>query len=53
MTTAFEGYCKELASAVLSWNELMKTDLANLNGALAKHDVGAVAGVTLAGPTCK
>jgi hypothetical protein len=53
MATAYEGYCKELASAAQSWNELMKTDLANLNGALAKQDVGAVAGVTLTGPSCK
>ncbi len=53
MTTAYEGYCKELASAAQSWNELMKTDLADLNGALSKQDVGAVAGVTLEGPSCK
>jgi len=53
MQTAYEGYCKDLATAAQSWNELMKTDLANLNGELAKQGLSPVAAVTLTGPACK
>ncbi len=53
METAFEGYCKELATAAESWNQLMKTDLANLNGELEKHKVAALAAEPLPVPQCK
>jgi hypothetical protein len=35
--TAYEGSCGELATAAKGWNELMKTDLANLNEELVKQ----------------
>jgi len=53
MQTAFESYCGELTSAVQSWNELMKGDLTNLNGELAKQNMGAVAATPLPVPACK
>jgi len=34
-------------------NELMKADLANLNGELAKQGLSAVSGVQVAVPVCK
>jgi photosystem II stability/assembly factor-like uncharacterized protein len=52
MNTAYDGYCHQLASAAQSWNELMKTDLANLNGELAKQNLSPVAGVTVTAPAC-
>ncbi len=53
MQTAYESYCKDLVSAVTSWNQLMKADLANLNGELEKHKVGAISSATLPAPECK
>jgi hypothetical protein len=53
METAYEGYCKELVTAAESWNQLMKTDLANLNGELEKHKVAALAAEPLPVPECK
>ena len=53
MQTAYEGYCREMATAAQSWNELMKTDLANLNGELVKQNVGAVPPAALPVPACK
>ena len=53
MQTAYENYCKELATAAQSWNELMKTDLANLNGELAKQGLSPVAAAPVAVPSCR
>jgi hypothetical protein len=53
MQTAYESYCKDLATAAQSWNELMKTDLSNLNGELAKQNIAPVAAVPLPVPACK
>ena len=36
-----------------SWNELVTTDLANLNEELAKHKVSALVGTPVALPACK
>jgi hypothetical protein len=52
MQTAYEGYCRELATAAQSWNDLMKTDLVNLNGELAKQNLAAVPPAPLAVPSC-
>jgi hypothetical protein len=35
-----------------SWNELIKTDLAALNGELAKQNMGAVSAAPLPIPSC-
>lgn len=53
MQTAYESYCRELATAAESWNTLMKTDLANLNGELEKAKIGAIAAVALPVPACE
>jgi len=53
MQTAYEGYCAEMATLAKSWNELMKTDLANLNGELAKQGLSSVAAAPVAVPECK
>ncbi len=53
MQSAYEGYCGELAAAVKSWNDLMKTDLANLNGDLAKQGLSSVGAAALPVPACK
>ncbi|MDR3700199.1 MAG: hypothetical protein P4L56_11220 [Candidatus Sulfopaludibacter sp.] len=53
MQSAYESYCHELATAAQSWNELMKADLANLNGELAKQSLGAVPAAPVAVPSCK
>ena len=53
MQTAYEGYCQELITAVQNWNELMKTDLANVNGELAKKNLEAVPAAPLPVPSCK
>jgi hypothetical protein len=53
MQTAYEGYCKDLTTAVESWNKLMKDDLANLNGELEKHKGGAISAAILPVPECK
>ena len=52
MQTAYEGYCRDLATAAQQWNELMKTDLAALNEELAKQKVGAAPAATLPVPSC-
>jgi len=53
METAFQGGCADLATAAKQWNELMKTDLANLNGELAKQGLSALTGIQAAVPVCK
>jgi len=53
MQTAFDTYCKDLATAAESWNQLMKTDLANLNGELEKQKVGTIAAAPVAVPQCQ
>ena len=53
MQTAFESYCKDLTTAVQGWNDLMKTDLANLNGELEKQKVAALQPAPLPPPVCK
>ena len=53
MDTAWQGACADLATAAKQWNELMKTDLANLNGELAKRGLSALDGVPVAVPVCK
>ncbi len=53
MQTAYEGDCKELVTAVTNWNELMKTDLANLNGQLAKQNLSPLSAQPLPTPACK
>ncbi|HEX3878137.1 MAG TPA: hypothetical protein VHW24_14195, partial [Bryobacteraceae bacterium] len=53
MQTAFEGDCAELAQAVAGWNQLMKTDLSNLNGQLAKYNLSPLSGQPLTEPACK
>ncbi len=52
MQTAYENYCRDLATAAQQWNELMKTDLTNLNGELVKQKVGAVAAAPVPVPSC-
>jgi hypothetical protein len=53
MQTAYEGYCKELVTVAQSWNELMKTDLANLNGELAKQKLSPLAAAAVTEPACQ
>ena len=53
MQTAYEEHCKELATAVTSWNALMKTDLSNVNGELAKAGLSPVSAALLAVPACQ
>jgi len=52
MQSAYDTYCRDLATAAQGWNELMKTQLANLNGELAKQKVSAVPGAVLPVPPC-
>ena len=53
MQSAYEGYCRDLVTAVESWNQLMKADLANLNGELARQKVAALQAAPLTAPSCK
>jgi hypothetical protein len=53
MDTAYHGSCTQLETAAKQWNELMKTDLANLNGELAKQGLSAITGVPAAVPVCQ
>ena len=53
MQTAYEEYCRDLTTAVQNWNELIKGDLAGLNGELAKQNVGPLPASVLAVPSCK
>jgi hypothetical protein len=53
METAFESYCGELTTAAKSWNDLMKTDLANLNGELAKQGLTPITAAPVPTPACK
>ena len=52
MQTAHASNCQELLTAVTNWNNLMKGDLANLNGELAKHNLSPVAAEALTAPSC-
>ncbi|MBS1856443.1 MAG: hypothetical protein JST11_13835 [Acidobacteria bacterium] len=53
MSSAYEHYCADLATAAQSWNDLVKTDLPKLNAELAKGNLSPVAAVTVAVPSCK
>jgi len=53
MQTAYEDYCKDLATTVAGWNELIKTDLPGVNGELAKQRLAPLPGTVLAAPACK
>ena len=53
METAYTGTCAELATAAKGWNDLMKTDLANLNGELGKAGLSPLAAVPVPIPVCK
>lgn len=47
MRKAYEEHCKELTTAVANWNAMMETDLANLNGELAKAGLSPAGAATL------
>jgi hypothetical protein len=53
METAYDGSCADLATAAKQWNELMKTDLTNLNGELAKQGLSPLAAMPVAVPACR
>jgi len=53
MQTAYEGYCRELATVTQSWNDLIKADLAAANGELAKQGLSPLAAATVEAPACK
>ena len=53
METAYQGTCAELATAAKQWNDLMKADLANLNGELAKQNLSPLAAAPVPIPACK
>jgi hypothetical protein len=53
METAYTGTCAELATSAKGWNDLMKTDLANLNGELGKAGLSPLAAVPVPIPVCK
>ncbi len=53
MESAYEQYCKELTSAVESWNTLIKNELPAVNGELAKQGVGPLAATALPAPACR
>ncbi len=53
MDTAYKGACADLVTAATQWNELMKTDLANLNGELVKQGLSPVSGVPVPVPVCR
>jgi hypothetical protein len=53
MQSAYEGYCKDLTTAVQGWNELIKTDLAKLNGVLAQQKLSPLGAEALPVPVCK
>jgi hypothetical protein len=52
MDTAVKSSCADLATAAKQWNELMKTDLASLNGELVKQGLSAVTEVQVEVPVC-
>jgi len=53
MQTAYDDYCKDLATTVAGWNELIKNDLPGVNGELAKQRLAPLPGTVLAVPACK
>ena len=53
MQAAYEGYCKELATAAQNWNDLLKTDLPALNAELTKAGLSPVPAAPVAPPACK
>ena len=53
MQTAYEGSCQDLTSAVQTFNELVKTDLPNVNAELTKLSLSPLAAMPLAVPACK
>jgi len=44
MEAALVDYCKDLAGAITSWNDLLKTDLPAVNDLLAKQKLSALPG---------
>jgi len=52
MESAYQQYCKELSSAVESWNALIKNELPGVNGELEKQGVGPLAAAPLQAPAC-
>jgi hypothetical protein len=53
MQSAYQSYCHDLASAAQSWNQLLKTDLANLNGEIAQQKLAPLSAEPLPVPACK
>ena len=53
MQSAYEGYCRELATAAQGWNDLMKADLTSANSELVKAGLSPLAGAAVAAPECK
>ncbi len=53
MQSAYEEYCRDLASAAQGWNTLIRNELPGVNGELEKQRVGAVAATPMQVPSCK
>jgi photosystem II stability/assembly factor-like uncharacterized protein len=53
MQAAYEGYCRDLAAATQTWNDLVKTDLPAVNAELAKQNLGRLSAAPLSAPVCK
>ncbi len=53
MQTAYEDYCRDLATVTNAWNAIMNDDLAKVNALLAKHGSAAIPAATMTSPTCK
>ena len=53
MSSAYDSYCRDLVTASQGWNALMKTDLANLNGELAKAHLGPITAAPVTVPACR
>jgi photosystem II stability/assembly factor-like uncharacterized protein len=53
MQSAYDEYCRDLTSAVESWNKLMKDELPGVNGDLEKQGVGPLATPNLPVPSCR
>ncbi len=47
MMTAYQDYCRDLTTVANSWNDLLKTNLAAVNDALAKGRLAALAATPL------
>jgi hypothetical protein len=53
MDTAYDGYCKDLATAAQGWNDLLKTDLPAVNAELTKQNLPQLSASPLPLPACK